>query len=183
MFLDTEIYLHNGILHTKICRKETYRQQYLHIKSEHPKSLKDSLPYSQAITVKQISSNQADLNNSFKEMKNNFTKQGYHPSLINEHLESISLLERIYLIREKDTRKKSGRILLVITYNQFLPNITKSIRKNWNILQINKNIKEIFKHEPITAFKQNKNIQEIIGLHWIENGRVKKNLKTWKEGK
>ena len=44
-------------------------------------------------------------------------------------------------------------------------------------------MKEIFKHEPITAFKQNKNIQEIIGLHWIENGRVKKNLKTWKEGK
>ena len=111
MFLDTEIYLHNGILHTKICRKETYRQQYLHIKSEHPKSLKDSLPYSQAITVKQISSNQADLNNSFKEMKNNFTKQGYHPSLISEHLERISLLERTYLIREKDTQNQAEYLL------------------------------------------------------------------------
>ena len=88
----------------------------------------------------------------------------------------------IDLITAKDA-KKSGRIPLVITYNRFLSNITKTIWKNWNILQINKNLKEIFKNEPITAFQQNKKIQEIIGRHWIENGRVNKNLKTLKEGK
>ena len=53
----------------------------------------------------------------------------------------------------KDAKKKSDRIPLVITYNRFLSNITKTIWKNWNILQINKNLKEIFKSEPITAFK------------------------------
>ena len=52
VFLETEIYLHNGKLHTKIYRKETDRQHFLHIKSEHPKSLKDSLPCSQAIRIK-----------------------------------------------------------------------------------------------------------------------------------
>ena len=79
------------------------------------------------------------------------------------------------------TQKESDRIPLVITYN--LSNVTKTIWKNDNILQINKSVKEIFKNEPITAFKQNKKIQEIIGRHWIENGRVNKNLKTLKEGK
>ena len=44
-------------------------------------------------------------------MKNNFTKQGYHPSLISEHLERISLLERIYLIREKDTQNQAEYLL------------------------------------------------------------------------
>ena len=86
------------------------------------------------------------------------------------------------LLRQK-MQKKSDRIPLVITYNRFLSNITKTIWKNWNILQINKNLKEIVKNEPITAFKRNKNIQEIIGTYWIENGRVNKNLKTLKEGK
>ena len=71
-------------------------------------------------------------------MKNKFVKQSYHPSLINEQLERISLLNRIDLITEKDTRQKSDRIHLVITNNQFLPNITETIRKNWNVLQINK---------------------------------------------
>ena len=31
--------------------------------------------------------------------------------------------------------------------------------------------------------KRNKTILEIIGTHWIENRRVKKDLKTLKEGK
>ena len=66
-------------------------------------------------------------------------------------------------------------------YNRFLSKNTKTIWKNWNISQINKNLKEIFKNKPITAFKQNKKIQEIIGRHWIENVRV--NKKTLKEGK
>ena len=39
LFLDIEIYLHNGKLHTKIYRKETDQQYFFHIKSEHPKSL------------------------------------------------------------------------------------------------------------------------------------------------
>ena len=43
-------------------------------------------------------------------MKNNFEKQGYHSSLINEHLERISLLSRIDLFTEKDLRQKSGRM-------------------------------------------------------------------------
>ena len=67
-------------------------------------------------------------------------------------------------------------------YNWFLQNISKAITKNWNVLRVNENLKEIFKNEPITAFKQNKNIQEIIRTHWIENGRIKKDLKTLEEG-
>ena len=68
-------------------------------------------------------------------MKNNFVKQGYHSSLINEHLERIILLIKIDLITEKDTRQKADRIILVIIYKRFLPNSTTTIRKNWNILQ------------------------------------------------
>ena len=74
-------------------------------------------------------------------MKNNFVKQGYRPSLINERVKRISELNRIDLVTEKDARHKSDRIRLVITYNQFLPNIIKNIKKNWNIVQINENLK------------------------------------------
>ena len=77
MFLDTEIYLYNVKLH-KVIQKKTDRKYYRHIKSEHPKSLKHSLRYSQAIRIKRKGSNQVDLNNSLKEMKNNFVKQWYY---------------------------------------------------------------------------------------------------------
>ena len=44
----------------------------------------------------------------------------------------------------KKTHSKNQAELLVITYNRFLPNITKTIQKNWNILQIHENFKEFF---------------------------------------
>ena len=34
----------------------------------------------------------------------------------------------------------------------------------------------------MTALKRHRNIKEIIGKHWIENGTVKKDFKTLKEG-
>ena len=94
--------------------------------------------------MKGISSNQEDLNNILKEMKNNFVKQRYHSSLISKHLERISLLNRIDLITENETPQKSNRTPLLVKYNRFLPNITKTIRKNWNILQVNRNFKRNF---------------------------------------
>ena len=54
-FLDTEVYIKNNKLYTKICRrKETDRQTYLNVNSERPKPLKSSNPYIQALIIKRI---------------------------------------------------------------------------------------------------------------------------------
>ena len=53
-----------------------YRHRYTEKKLINNTTLTDSLPYSQVIRIQRISSNQVDLNNSLKEMKNNFVKQG-----------------------------------------------------------------------------------------------------------
>ena len=55
-FLVTEVYIKNNKLYTKIYRKETDRQNFLHINSEHPISLKNSIPYSQVLRVKRTCS-------------------------------------------------------------------------------------------------------------------------------
>ena len=41
--LDTKIYIKNNKLHRKIFRKNTDRQTFLNVNSEHPKSLKNSI--------------------------------------------------------------------------------------------------------------------------------------------
>ena len=50
-FLDTEVYIKNNKLYTKIYRTKTDRQTFFNINSEHPESLKTSIPYSQALKV------------------------------------------------------------------------------------------------------------------------------------
>ena len=51
-FLDTKVYKNeNGTLCTTIYRKASDRRNFLHYKSAHPKALKDSIPYSQALRI------------------------------------------------------------------------------------------------------------------------------------
>ena len=60
-FLDTEVYVKNNKLYTKICRrKKTDRQTYLNVNSKRPKPLKSSILYIQALIIKRICSKTTD---------------------------------------------------------------------------------------------------------------------------
>ena len=70
-------------------------------------------------------------------------RQGYAQKLVDEQLEKFDKLSRDDLLQEKDQEQQdSKRIPLILTYSQFLPNLTAVVLKNWNILQTNKNLPE-----------------------------------------
>ena len=84
-------------------------------------------------------------------------KQGYDQKLVDEQLEKVDKFVRDDLLQEKDQEQQDPtRISLILTYNQFLPNLTAVVCKGWNILQTNKNIRELFQKRPIAAFKETK---------------------------
>ena len=74
-------------------------------------------------------------------------------------------MEKTY---DKGTQNKTP---LVLTYNRFSSNISNIARKHWNILNISRTLQGLFQKEPITAFKRNRNLKELIG-NCIENGKV-----------
>ena len=75
-------------------------------------------------------------------------------------------------VREKP---KQARIALTITSNRYCSNISKvMLLKNWNLLAINQSLIEIFNCEPITAFTQIKNLNELIRSNKIEKKKVEK---------
>ena len=59
----------------------------------------------------------------------------------------------------------------MLTYCQFQPNINRTIQKDQNRSQINKDLYKLFEKETVTAFKRNKNLKELIG--GTRNGKVK----------
>ena len=70
-------------------------------------------------------------------------RQGYDQKLVDEQLEKFDKLSRDDLLQEKDQEQQDSiRIPLILTYSQFLPNLTAVVLKNWNILQTNKNLTE-----------------------------------------
>ena len=78
-FLDPEIYtLKSNKLHTKIFKKKTDHQTILNIDSEYPKSLKNSIPYGQALRRNRICSTKKYFNHHSRELKERFLKQVYN---------------------------------------------------------------------------------------------------------
>ena len=83
-FLDTEIYIKNNKLNTKIFRYKTDHQTFLHINVEHLKAFRNSMPYSQTISIKRISSTKRDFDHHSRELKERLLKQGYNQKLVDE---------------------------------------------------------------------------------------------------
>ena len=157
-FFDTEVSIQNN--KNKIYRKNTDRQNFLHIDSDHRKSLKDSIPYIHVHRIKGICTTPNNFNHYGQELKQKFVRQGYQPQLINKHIKAVEKMDRKELLKERDnTTPEETEIPLVLTNTRSLPNISKVIRKQWKIVSLNKAFKEIFQNEPVTAFRRNKNFR------------------------
>ena len=59
-----------------------------------------------------------------------------------------------------------------ITYNRYLPNISKIITKIWNVLQISPTLQNVFDVILMITYKRNKNLDELIGGHTLPGGKV-----------
>ena len=155
--LDNEIYIKNNKLHHRIFRKKTDGQTFLNINSEYTKSLKNSIPYSQALRIKRICSNKKDFDHHSRDMTEKFLKQGYDQKLFDEQLEEIDKLVRDDLLQKKDKEQQDPKCIpWILTYSRFLSNLTAVVRKNWNVLQTNKNLKEIIENTRIKNGKVKK---------------------------
>ena len=94
-------------------------QIFPNVNSEHPKSLKSSIPYSQALRIKRICSTKKGFDHHPGELKERFLKQGYDQKLVDEQLEKVDKLVRDDLLQEKDQEQQyPKRIPLLLGYNR-----------------------------------------------------------------
>ena len=181
-FSDTVVYkTQSGKLETKLYRKESDRQAYLHRKSEHPESLKRSIPFSQALRLRRICSTNNEFQDSCDKLRNKLIERGYKQQEINEGIERTKTLDRKKLLEEK-AKKQSNRIPLVLTYNRTLPNVKRAISNNWNLLHINQEFKDVFQEPPILAFRRNRNLYDLLGCKNIVDGKLQRLPKKKKIG-
>ena len=170
-FLDTTVYIKNRRIHTSIFKKPTDTQNYLHYKSEHPGTLKNSIPFGQILRVKRICSEAWEFLQNCKKMLDKFSERGYPKITIQEAFGKSTTFQRENLLKN---RKKKGpnRLPLVVTYNRTLPNLGAIINKHWNILQIDPKMKEKFSDRPNLAYRRCKNLRDIIGSNKFSNNKV-----------
>ena len=75
-------------------RKPTNQQTYLHAQSNYPKSLKDSISYSQTLRIKTICSTTSEFNKNFEIITKKFKERGYPQNLVNEQVNKLKIMKR-----------------------------------------------------------------------------------------
>ena len=102
----------------------------MHIESEHPISLKKSIPYSQILREKRTCSTIENLKLYRSELKQKFIEKGFKSDLLGKHISTVKKLDRNEMLKEKIREKtKQTCIPLTLTDNHFCP--------YWNLLEIN----------------------------------------------
>ena len=152
-------------------KKPTDTQNYLHYKAEHPRTLKNSIPFGQILRIKRICSEAQEFLQNCKKMLDKFSERGYPKTTIQEAFCNSTAFQRENLLKIKK-KKRSNRIPLVVTYNRTLPDLGAIINKHWNILQIDPKMKEKFSDRPILAYRRCKNLRDIIGSNKFSNNKV-----------
>ena len=148
----------NNNIQATLYRKPADQRAFLHAKSEHPRSLKDSIPYSQALRLETICSTRTEFDKNCAIIKQKLLDQQYKEEVLDEQIKKVDRTEKKELFTYKEKNNKN-RIPLSITYSRRLPNISTIVNRNWNILQINTKFHGVFQATPMIAFKRSQNLQ------------------------
>ena len=175
-FLDTVVFIDDdNIVKTKVYTKPTDRKNFLHRQSEHPEALKKSLPYSQALRGRRISSNQKDFEDFCLSLTNAFVKRGYKEEEIIPSIERARNTDRASTLKNSNRDKKTD-CLFITTYNRTLPNVNLTLKKHWHLLKLDPVMSRFFEKPPMIAFKRNKNIGDILSSKLIKDNQVERKL-------
>lgn len=162
-FLDTEISVVGDHLETNIYVKNTDKNTLLQFDSAHPRRMVESLPYSQLLRVKRITSSDNILNTALTEMGDKFRQRGYPKNLISSHMEKIRGLDRSTILKQSKSPsrpEKLKRIPFVSTFSEASSHIAKIIRKHWSIITCSyPNIDE-FHIPPLMSYRRSANLKD-----------------------
>ena len=97
----------NNNVQTTLYHKPTDQQAFLHAKSEHPRSLKSSIPYSQALKLKAICSTTTEFDKNCAIIKQNFLDLQYKEEVLDEQIKKVDRTERKELFKNKEKNNKN----------------------------------------------------------------------------
>ena len=168
-FLDVYASIQNGSVKTEVYSKPSTKHLYLHVKSDHPFSMKKSIPYGLGIRAKRICSDEADYRKENENIKKRLVKRGYKKEDIDEQLGKVDQQKREDLLEyRQNTQKINKRVPLVVTHSRALPDIRRILRKHQNILMRSDHLKKASEYQPLLALRRDKNLQDIL-VHKKDN--------------
>ena len=100
-FLDVMVSLKDGLIQTDLCTKPTDKHQYLLISSCHPTHTKRSIPYSLALRLRRICSDNYTYKQRCKELMDFLVNRGYELNFLKTQIRRASDISRNAALKPK----------------------------------------------------------------------------------
>ena len=127
----------------------------------HPKGVKQSIPYAQALRLRRICSTSVAFENRAAALQRHLVNRGYNEPFVRGQIHRARMLNRneLFAPRQGTTRK---RVPFVVTYHPVLPNIGGIFKELHPPLSLSNRCKQAIQDLPMMAFRRPKSLKEYL---------------------
>ena len=165
-FLDTiifkgERFRNESILDICTHYKPIETFQYTHFTSSHPVGVKRGFIKGEALRLLRTNSSETTFDESISNFKSRLITRGYPHEMIQTTLSEVNFAKRQSALQQK---KKTRKQILpfVTTYHPSVRNLKNILMQNWNLIQNQPLLKNIFKDPPIISYKRGQSLKDML---------------------
>ncbi|XP_072050367.1 uncharacterized protein [Amphiura filiformis] len=158
-FLDVAVKLSEGQIHTDLYSKPTDKHTYLLPTSCHPRHCTRNIPYSLALRLRRICSDESAFQHQPETLKQQLINRGYQEDNISNQITKAASTTRENSLKYK-IKSKSKRVPLVVTYHPRLPHLSEIIRKQWHMIETNPRLHKALPEVPLISYKRPPNLRK-----------------------
>ena len=162
-YLDVQVVVREGKLKTDLCVKPTDSHQYLDPSSCHPYHCTKSIPYSQALRINRICSDNASFDQRCNELEEWLVKRNYNPNVVRKQVLKVRAVSTDFLLDKVKEVKNNDRPVLTLTFHPSLKNFQKVLNEAHIILTPNKEHRKVFGDTaPMIGWRKPKSLKDIL---------------------
>lgn len=134
--------------------------QYLNFRSCHPPHVKRGIPYSQALRLKRICSNENQLRERLGDLKGFLVKRGYKEDFVENQFSRTNNLRRVDLLERKKRAEVGNKNSFVIDYHPALQDLYGIFKELQQIVGWSGSFLSIMPDLPRICFRRAKNLKD-----------------------
>ena len=147
-YLDVQVIVREGKLITDLHVKQTDNHQYLDPSSCHPYHCTKSIPYSQALRINRICSENISFDLRCSELEEWLIKRNYNPTVVRKQILKARASSRDTLLDKTKEVRNSERLVLTLTYHPSINNFQNVLNEAHILLTPTKEHRKVFGDKP-----------------------------------
>ena len=161
-FLDVTVMKKGNQLVTDLYVKPTDTHQYLHASSCHVSHCKKSIPFSQALRLNRICSENAFFDKRCNELELWLKEKAYSGKLVRGQILKARKCSRSEVLKKRKSVGNNNRFVFNITYHPALSKLKNVLSEIHLLLTPDREHGKVFEKVPIIVFRRAKSLKDIL---------------------